>query len=347
MLLDEGSPPLARERLRIQAAETPRRGITPACAGKTYRSAASDTACGDHPRLRGKDRTRAGDATALIGSPPLARERHIVTSIISSPPGITPACAGKTLCARTYGKRRRDHPRLRGKDIKDGIAGWAAAGSPPLARERPPRKRRIRSTTRITPACAGKTITIDVKLEKIEDHPRLRGKDGTFFDVVAMTLGSPPLARERPDGRKEILITGGITPACAGKTIIGAIESHCIGDHPRLRGKDAKLIRVTIALTGSPPLARERPYNHVIDFTERRITPACAGKTILNLCFQLVNGDHPRLRGKDSQGIDPNLVNKGSPPLARERLYTKKVNALFTRITPACAGKTYDKHKLF
>ena len=53
--MEEGSPPLARERPAVQLTVAIHVGITPACAGKTYRPYINLTEAGDHPRLRGKD----------------------------------------------------------------------------------------------------------------------------------------------------------------------------------------------------------------------------------------------------------------------------------------------------
>ena len=52
-----GSPPLARERQDEVRARLRHAGITPACAGKTFRVPARKGNLRDHPRLRGKDST--------------------------------------------------------------------------------------------------------------------------------------------------------------------------------------------------------------------------------------------------------------------------------------------------
>ena len=91
-----GSPPLARERPATDFSERRRRGITPACAGKTHNRARGSHDLEDHPRLRGKDSSM------------------IAKSGVSA--GITPACAGKTNFRLKYLNDYRDHPRLRGKD---------------------------------------------------------------------------------------------------------------------------------------------------------------------------------------------------------------------------------------
>ena len=71
--------------------------ITPACAGKTILQIVGESDIEDHPRLRGENQQSFMKATAVLGSPPLARGKrtHIFFALFCV--GITPACAGKTL----------------------------------------------------------------------------------------------------------------------------------------------------------------------------------------------------------------------------------------------------------
>ncbi len=194
----KGSPPLARERLSISLMLIAFFRITPACAGKTSSSRQPTRLYRDHPRLRGKDCLYGRRGKKVTGSPPLARERRPFRKFDDERRGITPACAGKTgrrACARSSG---RDHPRLRGKDSTSASATLTGRGSPPLARERPPFAFSIIASTRITPACAGKTTMQYMNDTDNRDHPRLRGKDALCARTNERRAGSPPLARERP-----------------------------------------------------------------------------------------------------------------------------------------------------
>ena len=92
----EGSPPLARGVPLPPEREMHSDGITPACAGSTMRMNAPGWEFRDHPRLRGEYSNDLGHATAIPGSPPLARGVRIDTSVASADEGITPACAGST-----------------------------------------------------------------------------------------------------------------------------------------------------------------------------------------------------------------------------------------------------------
>ena len=71
----------------------------------------------------------------------------------------------------------------------------------------------------ITPAYAGRTYTFERIGVKMQDHPRLCGKDIVASSLVALSLGSPPLMREGRNGRKVRAMHYRITPAYAGRTL--------------------------------------------------------------------------------------------------------------------------------
>ena len=52
--------------------------------------------------------------------------------------------------------------------------------------------------------------------------------------------------------------------------------------------------------------------------------------------------DHPRLRGEYEQYLQVMLHKKGSPPLARGIRSLILSGGSVRRITPACAGNTYE-----
>ena len=93
-------------------------------------------------------------------------------------------------------------------------------------------------STRITPACAGKTKANVMPIRVSKDHPRLRGENLPLSSCVASIGGSPPLAR----GKQIKAFCMGkilrITPACAGKTSDSTHKVAAFKDHPRLRGEN-------------------------------------------------------------------------------------------------------------
>ena len=75
----KGSPPLVRERHNILLTNTLTTGITPARAGKTASTCTRLASSRDHPRSCGKDAHRYKTAAGRTGSPPLVRERQLIT----------------------------------------------------------------------------------------------------------------------------------------------------------------------------------------------------------------------------------------------------------------------------
>ena len=90
-----GSPPLARGKVLCMPSFVVPSGITPACAGKSGKTAAQKQVARDHPRLRGEK--------LLLFCPSWGCR------------GITPACAGKRKGSLVFLREVEDHPRLRGE----------------------------------------------------------------------------------------------------------------------------------------------------------------------------------------------------------------------------------------
>lgn len=111
-----------------------------------------------------------------------------------------------------------------------------------------------------------------------------------------------------------------ITPACAGSTHPTNFHSFVPEDHPRLRGEYIFEVGLIGREQGSSPLARGIRRSVIYYLCWMRITPACAGSTILS--FRV------------------DLRNQGSPPLARGVRKANQSNKITKGITPACAGST-------
>ena len=193
--------------------------------------------------------------------------------------------------------------------------------------------------TGITPARAGKTFRPHFIKHLTGDHPRSRGKDllcsqtimlrvgspplarerPLVYQTIMLRVGSPPLARERPISLYSLLLSSRITPARAGKTKKNKYILAETRDHPRSRGKDDIVDRMSATVQGSPPLARERPGSDPRPAACPGITPARAGKTNPFALLWCKSWDHPRSRGKDIPDAASPVWYQGSPPLARER----------------------------
>ena len=131
---------------------------------------------------------------------------------------ITPACAGKTVYLRINSLVLRDHPRVCGKNFLSVQTGVPMRGSPPRVREKRYYFNDSVVSTRITPACAGKTLQFLNVRVLLQDHPRVCGKNRFNRSKDFSILGSPPRVREKLGNSYQSNLVTGITPACAGKT---------------------------------------------------------------------------------------------------------------------------------
>ena len=167
----------------------------------------------------GKNASFSITKSLTSGSPPRVREKHYSSTCDIAILRITPACAGKTprYVVRFLGGE--DHPRVCGKNEKEGVTIDFGLGSPPRVREKRDGSKVGSHYARITPACAGKTPLIYLVLLPRQDHPRVCGKNTATRTFFTFNLGSPPRVREKLDRKKLDAKELGITPACAGKTL--------------------------------------------------------------------------------------------------------------------------------
>ena len=133
-----GSPPLARDKSSATRQVLSSKGITPACAGQILLHTKTLVRIRDHPRLRGTNQFQVAQDVRMGGSPPLARDKLLDLPSCAGILRITPACAGQIRPSPLTCKFRRDHPRLRGTNIKPTPIQEPSVGSPPLARDKSP-----------------------------------------------------------------------------------------------------------------------------------------------------------------------------------------------------------------
>ena len=93
-------------------------------------------------------------------------------------------------------------------------------------------------------------------------------------------------------------VTGGITPAYAGKSVVFSFCLLLAQDHPRLCG-EKQLFSVLLSYhKGSPPPMRGKATIRPTGFKLMRITPAYAGKSTWKYMPFVTSQDHPRLCGE-------------------------------------------------
>ena len=211
---------------------------------------------------------------------------------------ITPACAGKRWMFQSSRKGLRDHPRLCGEKPEPEEDTLTILGSPPLVRGKVSPFCFYLPGYRITPACAGKSLTCFLGTVPSEDHPRLCGEKNIVVLKGEQKLGSPPLVRGKVSSISYTPPSYGITPACAGKSIDNDTSSLLVKDHPRLCG-EKKVSNLSIGKEkGSPPLVRGKESGNDKEKQKLRITPACAGKSSSVVTKYSDAKDHPRLCGE-------------------------------------------------
>ena len=109
---------------------------------------------------------------------------------------------------------------------------------------------------RITPAYAGKSLSLSEMTRLIWDHPRLCGEKWNAPGRREWNEGSPPPMRGKVSSSLPKSISEGITPAYAGKSPAIRDTSLFNGDHPRLCGEKRQTAVLTLTPKGSPPPMR-------------------------------------------------------------------------------------------
>ena len=88
-----------------------------------------------------------------------------------------PACAGKTVMILVEACTPREHPRVRGENIKTLLSRRNVTGTSPRARGKPPLGFFLGRGGGNIPACAGKTEALRKAGEANAEHPRVRGEN--------------------------------------------------------------------------------------------------------------------------------------------------------------------------
>ena len=171
-----GSPPHTRGKALRKKVKTILNRITPAHAGKSLRYPARFLCSWDHPRTRGEKCFSASLRYCTSGSPPHTRGKEIRKDGSTRHPGITPAHAGKRAGAVSDFAEFEDHPRTRGEKVCTKRTVEVQQGSPPHTRGKGFSLVVLSSSSRITPAHAGKRLNHGEPFARVEDHPRTRGE---------------------------------------------------------------------------------------------------------------------------------------------------------------------------
>ena len=130
--------------------------ITPAQAGKSFLRVDVHEIPGDHPRAGG--------------------EKPFADLIQKQMTRITPAQAGKRLILFGAKAATRDHPRAGGEKPEGNLQRIVRRGSPPHGRGKDWLCNESAPLSGITPAWAGKSVTVVHNRIERRDHPRMGGE---------------------------------------------------------------------------------------------------------------------------------------------------------------------------
>ena len=108
-----------------------------------------------------------------------------------------------------------------------------------------------------------------------------------------------------------------ITPACAGNTDHLLLGCNVNRDHPRMCGEYRFVFARCFLISGSPPHVRGILRWLRSHQSADRITPACAGNTLVYLSDLSRIRDHPRMCGEYILIIRGEKLMEGSPPHVR------------------------------
>ena len=193
-----------------------------------------------------------------MGSPPRVRGKAGHTARLPCTIRITPACAGKSFALLVGVVSSKDHPRVCGeKDVLPSDQHLDGG---------------------ITPACAGKRVALNAVWSSTKDHPRVCGEKILHYCVFRGEGGSPPRVRGKAFCLCAHNRLPGITPACAGKSIVLKCARAYYWDHPRVCGEKNVAVSRSMRHIGSPPRVRGKVGKTKVPFPKCGITPACAGK---------------------------------------------------------------------
>ena len=250
--------------------------------------------------MRGEHYTARTKWEFATGSAPRARGTPLSDPAVLPSDRISPACAGNTTAPCSRRRRSTDQPRVRGEHGRGAPDARGGRG--------------------ISPACAGNTSCRQTRCRDIPDQPRVRGEHALAGLVLQASYGSAPRARGTPRRAVRVIPGRRISPACAGNTRPQMARRCSCTDQPRVRGEHSPYsVRVRSSI-GSAPRARGTPGRGAARVQPCRISPACAGNTLMRAVRPSPISDQPRVRGEHPIP-EPLFL----PP---------------TRISPACAGNT-------
>ncbi len=278
--------------------------------------------------------------TVRRGSPPRGRGKVVPAVIVIGALGITPAWAGKSALWPRCGRDAEDHPRVGGEKADTLGEVLMEMGSPPRGRGKGENMNAYAEGIGITPAWAGKRLSILGLSKGGEDHPRVGGEKLVQQLHGLHGQGSPPRGRGKGLLLWPFPLLQGITPAWAGKSLSSSSTVCMDKDHPRVGGEKPHRPCHPVGVLGSPPRGRGKGSHPFLGACNAGITPAWAGKSTGKGQHPERGWDHPRVGGEKMIAHIRANVSLGSPPRGRGKVGHSVTSVISSGITPAWAGKS-------
>ncbi len=169
--------------------------------------------------MRGEQRRNPETGWPSSGPSPRARGAGRQRGAREFGGGTIPACAGSRTPQMRGRSSRRDHPRVRGEQLRSGDDTGTHTGPSPRARGADGVPTWSVIVTRTIPACAGSSGVAGYTGFPRRDHPRVRGEQARMSASVVAELGPSPRARGADHRQHQLQAPGGTIPACAGSRL--------------------------------------------------------------------------------------------------------------------------------
>ena len=234
------------------------------------------------------------------GSSPRGRGKQAFVSRFATSIGLIPAWAGKTRRRDDCLSRKGAHPRVGGENLVETSLLASCPGSSPRGRGKLDGELLGQVDDGLIPAWAGKTLAASGCAAGCGAHPRVGGENLACALPSAVTQGSSPRGRGKPDLDQSQTLVLRLIPAWAGKTSRAVCVSENRAAHPRVGGENIHVLLDECEERGSSPRGRGKPMLAWSGRARRGLIPAWAGKTPgIRLSLVLLRA-HPRVGGENA-----------------------------------------------
>ena len=155
----------------------PQPGNIPAYAGRTQERSLNAPYRQKHPRIRGENLLLGDPEFGDLETSPHTRGELVWRIPTEDAHGNIPAYAGRTGCPKNPARLRQKHPRIRGENTPQHLAGGRITETSPHTRGEHRRSVFMRARQGNIPAYAGRTDAKAEKTAQLEKHPRIRGEN--------------------------------------------------------------------------------------------------------------------------------------------------------------------------